>query len=331
MENPTTGSTNPDQHFLGEDANTPTGQAWRAVQNGDVKTLDSVLSTYGKDALGTAKGLIGHHVTALTAAARNGDSASIERLLKHGADPNVAASGHIIFSPIAWAIKSQNLTAVRLLLNADAKPYTAADGADTEDLYDLAVISGDPISKPGNAILELLLETRKPAPTDLADTLHRAVERHAAQWVGMLADFHAEPNHVCKRTGTRAMAAALAIGHIEPNPMRWDSYDRDKIGPRVLRALLKAGADPNLSVRAFHYNPEWNAATFDIDIPRPLVAAIESGAAWAVPMLIQAGADVEPALAHFKRYGFQREHSGRGLALLALVTSESADTTPGGA
>ena len=99
--------------WLGTDAGTPAGVAWQAVCDGDIELLDRVLADHGSAALKTAQGPIGHPVTALAAAAKRGDSAAVERLLKAGADPNVAACGHMTQSPVAWAIKACSLTTIR--------------------------------------------------------------------------------------------------------------------------------------------------------------------------------------------------------------------------
>ena len=174
--------------WLGTDAGTPAGVAWQAVYDGDIEQLDRVLADHGSAALKTAQGPIGHPVTALAAAAKRGDSAAVKRLLKAGADPNVAACGHMTQSPVAWAIRACSLTTTRLLLNAGAEP------TDDEDLQDIAVLALDPVVEPHNYLLAELLKTM----VGSTDAMHRAVERLSPQWTGQLVEGGGRPERVVR-------------------------------------------------------------------------------------------------------------------------------------
>ena len=279
--------------WLGTDAGTPAGLAWHAVYDGDIEGLDRVIADHGSAALKTAQGPIGHRVTALAEAAKRGDSAAVERLLKAGADPNVAACGHMTQSPVAWAIMACSLTTTRLLLNAGAEP------TDDEDLQDIAVLALDPVVEPHNYLLAELLKTMDGS----TNAMHRAVERLSPQWTAQLVEKGTDPNTLCNRTDTRPLAVAPKQ-HAHAEAWSWQSFNAGATGPRLVQTLLNGGADPNA--------PLGVPSRFN---PTPLIAAVENGSTWAVPMLINAGADPAPAREHFTKYGLRQ---GSPEAVLAL-------------
>ena len=298
----TTTDTTPDTdtHWLGADAETPTGKAWTAIQEGRIRELKKILAEHGKDALGFARGPLGHRVSALAAAAGHGDSAAVELLLEAGASTDHRACGHMMESPLAWAIESRSLSTVRLLLDAGAKAM------DDENPCDLAVLYMDHVMSPHNDILEIVLD-RTASPGNMNEALHRAVEIGAPQWAAQLTARGADPDYLTPRTGRRALAPAL--GHeVSPNPFgtyenAWREHSSSATGVRLLEVLLDRGVDMTKPL-----GNGWSP---------PLLAAVECGAAWAVPMLIKAGADPEPARAAVRKFGAPKSSPH---AVLALFT-----------
>ena len=291
-------ATTADRHWLGKGAETPTGKAWTAVQEGRLKDLRNVLATHGDAALGFARGPIGHPVSALAAAAANGDSAAVELLLEAGATTDHRACGHMMQSPLAWAIESRSLTTVRLLLDAGAR--TAND----EDPFDLAVRYMDHVTSPHNNILEIVLDRTEDGEAG-NEALHRTVEIGAPQWAAQLTARGADPNHLSTRTGQRALAAALRHD-VPASPFytsenAWRDYSESAVGIRLLNVLLERGVDLTKPL----------AAGGD----PPLLAAVKRGAAWAVPKLIEAGADPEPVRAAIRKYGAKESSPHAVLAI----------------
>ena len=92
------------QRWLGTDADTPSGRAWGAVILADYSNLAETLERHGEQATGTVQGPLGHPVNALTAGATRGDTRAVTMLLDAGADPGEKASGHMVATPMAWAI-----------------------------------------------------------------------------------------------------------------------------------------------------------------------------------------------------------------------------------
>ena len=273
---------NPDTHYLGDEARTPQGVAYDAVKAGDDQKLAAILAEHEERATRPAQGPLGHRVTPLCTAAERGDSRLVEMLLEAGADPNVEANGHMTASPLAHAVRAgANTTVVRCLLREGAVP------APGEDLQDSAVLAYNPVERPHNDMLEMLLGYY-PA-SDAA--LYRAVERGSPQWGKQLVDAGADPNAVNERGGERPIAPALrAVG----------TEDRDSVGRRLLTMLLDAGADPKARIAGDDENAGYN--------PRALVYAVQAGAGWAVKPLITAGADAKSARFEIERYGLRTEN-----------------------
>ena len=124
-----------------------------------------------------------------------------------------------------------------------------------------------------------------------APTLARATEKGIHQDVEVLLEANADPNASDPRTGTRPLAMCFDLVG--------DASRAETIGPRMIRTLLGAGADPNA----------WSGREGG-HRPRALVAAIEAGADWAVAPLREAGADVDEARTWMRRYGL-RTHGRR--------------------
>ena len=245
--------------------NDPRAQACTAVVDGDMALLDAVLLTNGKAATAPIPGPIEEHPTsALIQAAGAGDSASVERLLKAGADPNDKA-GTYSRTPLGWGVAAQNLTSVRLLVDHGAKPD------EKEDLLDLAVKSAQRMSQ--GHLLGFLLEKIPPS----SEALVGAIERHNVEWVEQMLEAGADPNEISIRAAGRPLLAALNV----PGDERPIS-----IGQQMVRLLAKHGADlcEPIGVRTRNN-------------PTPLEAAVEVGAYWAIEPLIELGANLNETIA----------------------------------
>ena len=112
------------RQWLGADADTPSGRAWGAVVLADYGDLTETLERHGVLATGTAQGPLGHPVNALTAGAQRGDTRAVTMLLDAGANPGRKASGHMVATPMAWAIEADSLGCVRLIATALEKRGT---------------------------------------------------------------------------------------------------------------------------------------------------------------------------------------------------------------
>ena len=294
-----------DSHWLGTLALTPAGKAWKAVIQGRLQEVKHVLQAHGQNALGLVMDPTGHPVSALTAAAKNGDSAAVQVLLAHGAATDHQASGNRPQSPLAWAIKSGSVSTVRLLLDAGARPIGF------EDACDLAVEHGNPVLNPANEILDLVL-THIAMAADTNEALHRAAERGVPQWTAQLTAHGADPNHLSTRTYTRALTPVLKT-HVTPRSdlaceNGWQRYDADETGPRLLQVMIDAGIDLSMPLQRHSDRAQPD---------QPLVAAVEYGAAWAIPMLIAAGANPETARNEIRKYGVWKGSPHAVLALFA--------------
>ena len=277
-------------HWLGDNRNTPAGRAWDAIHASNYAALGAVIDAEGEAALEPVAGPIGHPVTVVTAAARRGDTKALSMVLDAGADPHHRASGHLIGSPMAWAIEAGSLGCIELLTQSgrwnEQRAPTGAD--DQEDWADLAVIHHDHIAHPGTETLAAVLATGAPPS---ARSLARATENGIHQDVEVLLEAKADPNATDPRTGTTPLAMCFDLVG--------DASRADTSGPRMIRILLGAGADPNA----------WSGREGG-HRPRALVAAMEAGADWAVAPLRDAGADVDEARTWMRRYGL-RTHARR--------------------
>ena len=249
--------------------NDPRAQACTAVVDGDMALLDAVLLTNGKAATAPIPGPIDQHPTsALIQAASAGDSASVERLLKAGADPNDKA-GTYSYTPLGWSVAAQNLTSVRLLVDHGAKPD------ENENLLDLAVESAQRMSQ--GHLLGFLLEKFRPS----SEALVGAIERQNVEWVELMLEAGADPNELSIRAGGRPLLAALKVAGDE-RPA--------SIGQQIVRALVKHGADLHEPIGVRTKNN-----------PLPLEAAVEVGAYWAIEPLIELGADINSTIESINR------------------------------
>ena len=168
----------------------------------------------------------------------------------------------------------------------------------------------DPVLDPENEILDLLLDHIS-IVTETDEALHRATERGAPQWAAQLTAHGANPNHLSPRTGCRALAQVLknnanSSGIAMSYRNSWRASDPDGTGPRLLKVILEAGVDFAKPLRDHDQYPAM-----------PLIAAVEYGAAWAIPILIKAGADPEPARAIIREHGVRKGTPHAVLALFA--------------
>ena len=286
------------------DRETAAHKAWTAVVNGRLQDLKEIVERHGEAAFAVVEGPGGNPISTITAAAWNGDSAAVGLLLKAGAPTDHKASGDPVQSPLAWSIVSQSVTTVRMLLDAGACPLGA------EDPCDLAVLYGDPVRDPRNEILDLVLAHIK-TTTETDEALHRAAERGAAEWAERLTAHGADPNHVSTRTYSRALKAVLKHHHVpatgdHARKHGWREHDANAPAVKLLRTMIEAGADLSKPLDVNRTYPD-----------TPLLAAVEYGAAWAVPILIRAGADPEPARKEIREHGLRRGSPHAVLALFA--------------
>ena len=269
----------------------PRAHACAAVDNGDLARLDAVLTAHGKTAVGTLPGPVqGNDTSPLIRAAIAGDSASAERLLKAGADPNDDTGEHS-HSALGWAVVANSLSCVRLLLDHGATPR------DDEDLPDIAVRYAPDFTT--NRLLDFLARSF-PASSE---TLAAAIKRHKPEWAETLLEAGADPNEYSMRAGGRAMLAALkAPGDDRP----------DSVGPRLVSALVRHGARLDEPIGPGETNN-----------PVPLDAAVELGAYWAIDLLIEHGADIDVALTSMSRRSgctrLQDHHDGQGTVRAAAA------------
>ena len=297
------GSTEHAGHRAGTGMDTPSGRALTAVALGRLRDLRQVLEAHGEDALRLVQTPGGETMSALSIAARNGDSGAAAMLIGHGAQTDHRAGGRMTKSVLVEAIGSRSLSTVRVLLDAGAQPNGS------EDICDLAIELGDPVLDPENRILDLVL-AHIGATTDTDEALHRAAERGAPEWAALLAAHGADPNHLSPRTGARALTPVLK--HRTPHRRDhayengWRDYDTSAPGPRLLKVMLDAGVDLR---KPLHNNGTYPDAA--------LVAAVEYGAAWAIPTLIKAGADAAPAREEIRRHGVRKGSPHAMLALFA--------------
>ena len=280
--------------WLGEAATTPAGKAAIAVVEGRHNGLHACIKRHGAAATVAVRGSIGHPVTPLGLAAIRGDTLAISLLLGAGADPHERANGHLIASPMAWAIESDSLGAVRLLV--ENRRWREGGMPPEEDWTDLAVHSRDHVAHPNPAILRLLLAAQV-KPT--AAALERAVEKGIHAAARLLLDAGADPNEPARRRGVAPIALAIDL------PGR--DNDESTIGPAMLKLLAGAGANVNA----------W-CGPAGMHRPPALVYAIERGQAWAVTALLTLGADREQAREWVRRTGLRTGTNGEGGTTEAL-------------
>ena len=291
--------------WLGNDRETPSGEAWRAVQEGSHDKLTRILDKHGKSACQAARGPIGHPVRALSKAARLGDTLSMQKLIYAGADLNARSDGNMMASPLYWAVEAYSLPAVRMLIREGAQV-----NPENENLARHAVQSADPVLNPHHTVLEALLT----AGTEAApDAVVAAFDRGAPQWAQQLLEAGADPNARDTRpSGEQPLAIVLrryAPGAAPADP--------DSTAMRSLRILLDWKVDVNAEL-----GPE------NMYSRPPLLMAAEGGAAWAIRPLLEAGADPQETVNYLKRYGAQahdRPTSNSFDAIRKIVTAATSE------
>ena len=265
--------------WLGKNAGTPAGQAWLAVMAADYDALTKILSAHGTKATETTQGRIGHPVSALTTAARRGDSLAVRMVIEAGADLDLKASGNMEASPLSWGTEADSYSCVRLLLDAGASPTPPR-----EDLANTAVLYHDYVRNPRADVLELLLSGGVPATSK---ALYQALCKTAENAVEALLAAGADPNGAERSSG-------------EPPPLGQTVKMAEEQGKRLMKRLLAAGADIHAECGARR------------QYQRPyLVAAVENGATWAVRTLLEHGADRSAACAFIENHGLRIEEQNR--------------------
>ena len=291
--------------WLGNDAYTPSGEAWRAVQEGKHDTLEAILESHGQAACGTAQGPVGHPVRALSCAARMGDTLAMTMLIKAGADVNARSDGNMIASPLQWTIEANSLAGIRILVQNGAEV-----NPEHENLARHAVQYGDPVQHPHNTVLEALLSSGTKAGPD---ALVMALERRSPQWAAQLLDAGVDPNAHDTRPGGRQPLEVV----IQLRPQNAGAADASSTAMRSLQVLLDAKVDVNaeLGPKNMYCRP-------------PLLAAVEAGAGWAIRNLLDAGARPAETLDRIARNGIRNRDDGcRGIAN-AMQRLLAAKSTP---
>ena len=282
--------------WLGTDADTPSGRAWGAVVLADYSELAETLERHGEQATGTAQGPLGNPVSALTAGAERGDTRAVTMLLDAGADPGKKASGHMVATPMAWAIEADSLGCVRLVATALEK--RGIGQPEDEDWSDMAIVHHDYIGHPDPDILRTLLEL---GARTTQDALCRSVSHGLHQAVELLLDHGVDPNERDEQTGETPLGWCVST-------LGGTAGRMDTTGPAMLSLLLDCSADPT-SV----------CGKPGMHQPPVLVAAVEAGAAWAIRQLIEAGADLKQAREHVRRHGLQTTREKAALEALSLI------------
>ncbi|MYC32902.1 MAG: hypothetical protein F4X64_06960 [Chloroflexi bacterium] len=177
-------------------------------------------------------------------AALEGDTETLRRLLREGADPNETHASDV--PPLLWlAVESENLEVVQILLDAGADPdQPGPDGSssaalalklDNQEI--LAAISGAGGSAaiaPGNEVQDLL----------------DAVDRQNADLLKVVLESGADPNTLVPATsGFYIDTNADGVRDLWMAPILYIAVSRDQ--PDTVRVLLEAGADPD--ARGFIY------------------------------------------------------------------------------
>ena len=221
---------------------------------------------------------------------------AVAMLLDAGANPGNKASGHMVATPMAWAIEADSLGCVRLIATALEK--RGIRQPKDEDWSDIAVVHHDYIAHPGPDILRTLLElgTR---PTQGA--LCRSISHGLHQVAKLLLDHGANPNVRDERTGETPLGWCVAC-------LGGTAGKKDTTGPAMLSLLLDRGADPTRV-----------CGEPGLHQPPVLVAAVEAGAAWAIRQLIEADADLKQAREHVRRQGLQTTREKAALEALSLI------------
>ena len=235
-------------------------------------------------------------MNALTAGAERGDTRAVTMLLDAGADPGKKASGHMVATPMAWAIEADSLGCVRLI--ARALEDQGIGQPEDEDWSDMGIVHHDYIAHPDPDILRALLEHGARATQG---ALCRSISHGLRQVAELLLDHGADPNLRDERTGETPLGWCVAC-------LGGTAGQKDPTGPAMLSLLLDRGADPTrvCGQPGMHQPPV-------------LVAAIEAGAAWAIRQLIGAGANLKQAREHVRLHPLQTTREKAALEALSHI------------
>lgn len=238
-----------------------------AVERGTIKNVIGLIEA-GADVNYKDKSL--YQYTPLLIATYAGQTETVEELIKQGADLNVNS----VFSSSALgvAVKKENKEIVEILLKAGANPHIGTLNINEEEKTPLLVYAANSGNK---EITKLLLQYCDDDHKSKAYTSHpKAIETMAAAG--------ANPEIRDGRGQTPLMQ--IIERYFEP----WSDntgklYDFTEVVENRVKALIKGGADVN--------------AVLDVSGTTPLMYAAHRKAIKVIPLLLEAGADVD-AVAH---------------------------------
>ncbi len=229
------------------DSLTVDGQLFGAARTGDVATLTELLDRYPDKLQARDEP---YAFTLLHAAAREGQLAVVDLLLRRGLDPNVREQGDNTY-PMHWAAAAGKLDVVRRLADAGGDVIGKGDDHEVEVIGWASCWEGDDDAHRG--VVDFLLSRGarhhifSAVAMNLADEVRRIVVANPAAVSARLSrnENHQTPLH-------------FAVGHNRP---------------QIVALLVELGADP-LAADGFGFPPAMYATSPDID--RPVMSAIHA-------------------------------------------------------
>ncbi|HKA59195.1 MAG TPA: ankyrin repeat domain-containing protein [Gemmatimonadales bacterium] len=217
------------------------GQLFDAAKKGDVATLTALLDAHPEKL--TARDQP-YEFTLLHAAAREGQLAAVDLLLRRGIDPNVREKGDNTY-PMHWAAAAGKLDVVRRLADAGGDVVGHGDDHEIEVIGWASCWEGTE-DDAHRAVVDFLLSRGarhhifSAIAHNLGDEVRRIVANNPATLSSRLSrnENHQTPLH-------------FAVGH-----------DR----PHMVALLVELGADP-LAADGFGYPPAMYAESPDVDLP----------------------------------------------------------------